>query len=166
MGSVGRYVVRTTLSAFLMILVSLTAVIWITHALRDIDVVTNQGQTVLVFLGLTGLLIPALVLVIAPLALMIATAYTLNKLNTDSEIIVMNAAGMSPWRIFYPFVVVALIVSALVGTISAYIAPKSLRELRTLITKVRADVVANIVQPGRFTSVEGQRLTFHVRERR
>ena len=165
MNAIGRYIVRTSLGAFLMILGSLTAVIWVTHALRDIDLVTNQGQTVVVFVGITLLLVPALVLVIAPLALVIAIAYTLNKLNTDSEIIVMNAAGMSPWRVLMPFMTVALIVSLMVGTISAYLAPKSLRELRTLLTRVRADLVANLLQPGRFTSLEGNRLTFHIRER-
>lgn len=166
MSSIGGYIMRTTMRAFLLVLVSLTGVIWITHVLRDIDIITNQGQTLLIFIGMTALLIPALVLVIAPLALMIATAYTLNKLNTDSEIIVMNAAGLSPWRIFRPFLAVSLIVAVLVGSISAYIAPKSLRELRLLVTKIRADLIANIIQPGRFTSFYGERLTFHIRERR
>jgi len=166
MSSIDRYIVRTCFGAFLLIVISLTAIIWITHALRDIDIVTSQGQTVLTFIGLTGLLIPALVLVIAPLALMIATAYTLNKLNTDSEIIVMNASGMSPWRIFLPFLTVGFIVAILVAAISSYIAPKCLRELRTLISKVRADVVANIIQPGRFTPLQGGLLTFHIRDRR
>ena len=115
MGSIGRYIVRSTLGAFLLILVSLTSVIWVAHVLREFDIVTSQGQTVLVFVGITLLLVPALVLVIAPLAFMVATAYTLNKLNTDSEIIVMNAAGMSPWRIFQPFLIVAIIVAVLVG---------------------------------------------------
>src|SRR3712207_4904953 len=72
MGAISRYVVRTTFGAFAMVLVSLTAIVWVTHALREIDVITNQGQTVLVFIGLTGLLIPMLVLVIAPVALVIA----------------------------------------------------------------------------------------------
>jgi lipopolysaccharide export system permease protein len=166
MGSISRYIVRTTLGAFLLVLVSLTSVIWVTHILRDIDLVTNQGQTVLIFISITVLLVPALVLIIAPLAFMLAVAYSLNKLNADSEIIVMNASGMSPWRIFLPFFCVALIVSVLVATISAYLAPKCLRELRTLITKVRADLIANIVQPGRFTPLEGGRLIFHIRERR
>jgi lipopolysaccharide export system permease protein len=166
MGSISRYVVRTTFGAFLLVLVSLTSVIWVTHILRDIDLVTNQGQTVFVFLGVTALLVPALMLIIAPLAFMLAVAYALNKLNTDSEIIVMNASGMSPWRIFLPFLMVALIVSLLVAAVSAYIAPKCLRELRTQLTKVRADLIANIVQPGRFTPLEGGRLTFHIRERR
>ena len=103
MGSISRYIFRTTLGAFLVVLVSLTAVIWVTQALRDIDIMTSQGQTILVFIGITGLIIPLLVLVIAPIALLIAVAHVLNKLSNDSEIIVMNAAGMSPWILFRAF---------------------------------------------------------------
>lgn len=90
MGSISQYIFRTTFGAFLLVLISLTAVIWVTQALRDIDLMTSQGQTILVFVGITGLIVPLLVLVIAPIALLIAAAHTLNKLSTDSEIIVMN----------------------------------------------------------------------------
>ena len=151
MGSINRYIFRTTLGAFLVVLVSLTAVIWVTQALRDIDIMTNQGQTILVFVGITGLIIPLLVLVIAPIALLIAVAHVLNKMSNDFEIIVMNAAGMSPWILFRAFVAAALVVSLLVGAISAYFAPKGLRMLRDWLTEVRANVVSSIVQPGRFT---------------
>ena len=48
---------------------------------------------------------------------------------------------------------------------SAYLAPKGLRELRNWATKVKADFVVNIVQPGRFITIE-RGLTFHIRERR
>lgn len=165
MGAIDRYIIRTSLGAFAMVLVSLTAVIWVTHALREIDLMTNQGQTILVFIGITGLLIPLLVLVIAPIALVIAVCWTLNKLNSDSEIVVMTAAGMSPWRMFRPFLAVACLVALMVGFISAYLAPKGLRELRDWANRVKADLVTNIVQPGRFTAIEGG-LTFHIRERR
>ena len=60
MGSIGRYIFRTTLGAFLVVLVSVTALMWITQALRDIDLMTNQGQSILVFVGITGLIIPLL----------------------------------------------------------------------------------------------------------
>ncbi len=164
MGSISRYIFRTTFGAFLVVLVSLTAVIWVTQALHDFDIVTNQGQTILAFVGITGLIIPLLVLVIAPIALVIAVAHVLNKLSTDSEIIVMNAAGMSPWLLFRAFMTVALVVSLLVATIGTYFAPKGLRMLRDWLTEVRADVVGNIVQPGRFTTVENN-VTIHIRER-
>jgi lipopolysaccharide export system permease protein len=165
MGSISRYIFRTTLGAFLVVLVSLTAVIWVTQALRDIDIITNQGQSILVFVGITGLIIPLLVLVIAPIALLIAVAHVLNKMSNDSEIIVMNAAGMSPWILFRAFMATAIVVSLLVGAISAYFAPKGLRMLRDWLTQVRANVVSNIVQPGRFTAIQSG-VTIHIRERR
>ncbi|HEY2134628.1 MAG TPA: LPS export ABC transporter permease LptF [Xanthobacteraceae bacterium] len=164
MGSIGWYIFRTTLGAFVLILVSLTAVIWLATALRDIDLMTSQGQTILVFIAITSLVIPQLVLVIAPIALVIAAAHVLNKLANDSELIVMNAAGMSPWRLFSSFMAVAGVVCALVVVFSAYVSPKCLRELRRLAAEIRADFVANIVQPGRFISLD-RGLTFHIRER-
>ncbi len=165
MSAFDRYILRDVLGAFLLVLVSLTAVIWLTHALREIDLMTNQGQTILVFIGITGLLIPLLVLVIAPIALVLAVSHTLNRLNTDSEIVVMSASGMSPWRAFRPFIGATLIVSLLVGFISAYLAPTGLRELRHWALKVRTDLVSNIIVPGRFTTIE-RGLTIHIRERR
>lgn len=164
MGSISRYIVRTTLGAFLVVLISLTAIIWVTQALNNFDLVTGQGQTIFVFLGITALVIPALIMVLAPIALLIAVVHVLNKLSTDSEIIVMNAAGMSPWLLFRAFTIAALVVSLLVGAISTYFAPKGLRMLRDWLTTVRADVVTNIVQPGRFNQLQ-QSVTIFFRER-
>jgi len=163
-GAIDRYIFRTAFGAFVLVLVSLTAVIWVTQALHDVDLMTNQGQTVLAFIGITSLIIPLLIMVIAPIALLVAVIYTLNKLSTDSEIIVMNAAGMSPWHLFRPFIMVAVVVSLIVAATSAYLSPKGMRDLRRLITEARANFVTTIVQPGRFTTVESG-LTFHIRER-
>jgi lipopolysaccharide export system permease protein len=164
MGSIDRYIFRTTLGAFLLVLVSLTAAIWMTQALRDIDLVTNQGQTALVFVRITSLVIPQLVLVITPFALVMAVAHVLQKLGTDSEIIVMNGAGMRPWRLLKPFLAVTLLASLLLVAISAYLAPESLRMFRRSLIEVRTDLVSNIVQPGRFIAIE-RGLAFNIRER-
>ncbi len=164
MGSIDSYIFRQTLAAFVLVLVTLTGVIWITQALRGIDIMTSQGQTVLVFVGLTGLAIPYLVLIIAPIALVIAVAYVLNKLSTDSEIIVMNAAGMRPWRLFRPFLYVAIVVSAMVLVISAYVAPDGLRRLKSWQREITADVLSNVLQTGKFVEME-RNLTLRVRER-
>jgi lipopolysaccharide export system permease protein len=119
MGSIARYIFRSTSTAFLVVLLSLTAVIWVTQALRDIDLMTSRGQSIAVFLGITSLLLPMLMMIIAPIALFIAVAYTLNKLSSDSEVIVLNASGMSPWQLFRVFLPVALLVSVLVGSFGA-----------------------------------------------
>ena len=164
MGSIDRYIFRTTLASFALVLVSLTGVIWITQALRGIDLMTSQGQTIITFLGITSLVIPALVLVIAPIALMIAISHTLNKLATDSEIIVMNAAGFSPFRLFRPFFFATCVVALLVIFIAAYLAPDGLRRIKQWDAEITADVLTNILQPGRFAQLD-QNLTIRIRER-
>jgi lipopolysaccharide export system permease protein len=164
MGSIDRYIFRTTLASFALVLVSLTGVIWITQALRGIDLMTSQGQTILTFLGITGLVIPSLLGVIAPIALMIAVSHTLNKLATDSEIIVMNAAGMSPIRLFVPFAYATCVVAVLVTLLASYIAPDGLRRIKQWDAEITADVLTNILQPGRFAQLD-QNLTIRIGER-
>jgi lipopolysaccharide export system permease protein len=164
MGSIDRYIFRTTLASFALVLVSLTGVIWITQALRGIDLMTSQGQTIVTFLGITGLVIPALVLIISPIALMIAISHTLNKLATDSEIIVMNAAGLSPFRLFRPFLYVTLVVAIMVAFIASFLAPDGMRRIKQWDAEITADVLTNVLQPGRFAQLDPN-LTVRIRER-
>ena len=164
MGSIDKYIFRTTLASFALVLASLTGVIWITQALRGIDLMTSQGQTIITFLGITSLVIPALVLIIAPIALMIAISHTLNKLATNSEIIVMNAAGFSPFRLFRPFFYATCVVAAGVAFIGAYLAPDGMRRIKQWDAEITADILTNILQPGRFAQLD-QNLTIRIRER-
>jgi lipopolysaccharide export system permease protein len=159
-----RYIFRICAGAFLAGLVGLTGVIWVTQALRELDLVTAKGQTLVVFLIVTGLSLPTLITVIAPVALFIAVIYALNKLNGDSELIVMSAAGMSPRRLMRPFLTLALMVAAGCGFLTIYVMPSSFQELRDLVTRIRADFVANIVREGQFTQLDNG-ITFHFRER-
>jgi lipopolysaccharide export system permease protein len=159
-----RYILRTLVGSFLSALIGLTAVIWITQALRELDLLTAKGQTVVMFFLVTAMSLPALITVVAPVALFAAVIYTLNKLNSDSELIVMSAAGMRPVRLLKPFLFMTVSVCVLVGYLTIHLMPSSFRDLRDLVTKIRADFVANIVKEGMFTSLESG-VTFHYRER-
>ena len=163
-GLLDRYILKIAAGAAVILLVGLTSVIWVTQALREVDLITGKGQTILIFFTVTLLSLPALIAGIAPVALFMATLYTLNKLNSDSELIVMNAAGVAPRRLTRPFIVLTLITSALVGWMSLGVMPAGFRALRDLITLIRADFVANVVKEGQFVSLDSG-VTFHYREK-
>src|SRR5260370_17292711 len=127
--------------------------------------ITDEGQTSVVFLRITSVLGAILVLVIAAIAIVIAICYALTKLNGDSELVVMNAAGISPRRTFRPVFASCIVVAIFVAYISAFLAPWLQRKMAAEIAKVRTDVGSNIVRPGAFTSVD-RGLIFHIRERR
>lgn len=164
MGRLDRYIFSTAVVAFVGVVVVLAGMIWATQALRRLDLVTSQGQTILSFLAITSLTMPTLVMVIAPAALFISTTYTLLKLNGDSEIVVMAAAGMSHWRLLRPLALLALLVSLFCAALAIDVVPASLSAFREQVSQVRADVVSFVAQPGRFVNLS-QGLVFHVRER-
>jgi len=159
-----RYVFRQVANAFVIILVTLTTIVWLATALKQLDLIISQGQGFVLFLKMTVLSLPGLMALIAPNAMLMASLYTLDRMNGDSELIVMTAAGAPVWRIGAPFVVLASMVCVVILICNLWVMPASMRALRALITQVRTDVISQVLQPGRFSSTEPG-LTFHIRDR-
>lgn len=159
-----RYIFRRAAGAFLLTLIALAGVVWVTQALRQMNIITAKGAALLVFFKITALALPFLVVVIAPFALLIACIQTLNALNAESELVVLNASGASRSVVLRPLLVLAGLVAAAMLFLSTTGSPMALRVLREELTKVNVDLVSNIVQPGRFVALEGG-LTFHIRNR-
>jgi lipopolysaccharide export system permease protein len=102
--------------------------------------------------------------IIAPFSLLIAAIHTLNRLNGDSELIVMTASGATVWRAARPLLFLAILVTIGVAFVNHVAMPWSLQLLRQYIVQVRTDILTQVIQPGQFSSPEGG-LTFHIRER-
>ena len=159
-----RYVFRQTAGALLLILLSLTGVVWIAVALRQLELMTTQGQDVLRFLAMTTLAIPSMMALIAPIALLIASIHVLNRLSGDSELIVMTAGGMPAWSLLKPLALLALLTALGVSAVNHLAGPWAQRKLKELAMQVRTDLMAQVIQPWRFTSPEAK-LTVHIRDR-
>jgi len=159
-----RYVFRQAAGATLLILFSLCGVVWIALALKQLKLVTSKGQDTLTLLTMTTLAVPNLMALIAPIALLIATIHTLNRLNGDSELIVLTASGATIWRVARPLIFLALLLSLAVSFVNHYAMPWSLRMLRVKITEVRSDLLSQVLLPGRFSSPESG-VTIHIRDK-
>ena len=159
-----RYMFRQVTNVFLVMLLTLTAIVWLATALKQLDLITSQGQGLTLFFQMTMLSLPSLITLIAPNAVLMAALYTLDRMNGDSEIIVMTAAGAPVWRIGSALVALAAMVSVVILLVNVYLNPACMRALRDLITQVRADLISQVLQPGRFSSPE-RGLTFHIRDR-
>jgi lipopolysaccharide export system permease protein len=159
-----RYMFRNAAYATFVTGLALTAMIWLTQAVRQLDLVTGKGQAIWLFLWATILALPKLIIIIMPIALFLGMLHTLNRLNADSELVVMNAASMSPAKVARPFVFLALIVFLLGAFLTLYVLPNSLRELRDVVALVRTDVITRLLEPGRFIELD-KGVTFHYREK-
>lgn len=164
MGALERYILRSAASAFVASLLAVTAVVWLSQTLRKFDIITSSGQSIGTFLLVTLLGVPSFALLVAPIALFGAVVFVLNRLNNDSELAAISAAGFKPWQLLRPFLFMAVIVSVAVGALSLSAIPETLRVARELLTKIRTDVVVNILREGEFTQLDTD-LTIHIRRR-
>jgi lipopolysaccharide export system permease protein len=162
--SLSRYLFLQTLAPFLVASFVLTGIIWLTQALRMLDVLITQGQTLLTFFQLTALALPSTLIVVLPVSLFCAVLYALHKLIGDSEIVVMFSAGISRARLALPIVALSVLTSLLILSFSIYVAPSGMRELRSRLYEIRGDVATAMIREGTFSN-PAPGLTVYVRER-
>jgi lipopolysaccharide export system permease protein len=159
-----RYIFRRILGGFLLSLIALSLMVWLATALKQFNLVTEKGQSLTLFLSVTLLLLPALVIVICPVALLIAVIYTLNSLNNDSELVVINASGASQVWLLRPVLAMGLLVTALIALATLYFSPLALRTWDDIVTDMRSTILSNVLHAGSFMTI-ADGLTFHIRAR-
>lgn len=158
-----RYIVGRILGPLLLIAISLTALVWLAQSLRFLDFIVNRGLDTAMFLYLSSLLIPSLLVIVLPIALFISVTIAYNKLVTESELVVMISSGISKLKLIFPAVFMSLWVCALGYAITMYILPSSYREFKDLQAFIRDNYVSVLLQEGVFNSPT-KNLTVYIRE--
>jgi lipopolysaccharide export system permease protein len=158
------YIFRQVLLALVAATGGLTALIWLTQSLRFIDLVVNRGLSLLVFMHLTGLLIPSFVVVILPITTYVVIQFTYQRMATDRELTVMRAAGLSNWALARPALAVALIATLAGYGLSLWGVPASLAAFKQYQWEIRNRLAAFLLQDGVFTPLS-DKLTVYIRSR-
>src|SRR5262247_3910734 len=97
-------------------------------------VITKNVPFVLV-LSLLGFMLPAFLTLTLPMALLVAVLLVCGRLAGDLEITALKASGVSPLRLFRPFVVAALVVTAVIAWLTLFVNPWSIAAFQRQLFK-------------------------------
>ena len=145
-----RYIFRQALWPLLISLAGLSVLALLTQSLSTLELVVKNRQSAGTFFWITVLALPQLISIILPLAVMLASLYALNRLNSDSELIVARATGISPWNIATPILRLAALAAIVHLVTNLFLQPASYREMRQSLLDVRTDIASKMVSPGEF----------------
>ncbi|RUV16316.1 MULTISPECIES: LPS export ABC transporter permease LptF [unclassified Mesorhizobium] len=151
---VERYIMRRAFVVFMAALVWTLAIVWTTQVLAKIDLVTDSGQSALTFFEVAALILPSIIPIVVPFALVVAVAQTLSVMNSDSELAVVNAAGASRWTIVRPIMLLALAAAVFSFAVDNGIDPYARQKNRALVASSRADLLSLIIQEGTFRKID------------
>src|SRR3984957_993988 len=161
MGALDRYILRQCLSLMLLVTGALTAAVWLAQSLRLVDLIVNRGLSAEVFLYLATLIMPRFFYVVLPIGAFIAVLFVFNRLINESELVVMRAAGLGPFALAKPVLVLSVISFVILMALSAYFLPAANREFKDLQFEIRNRFVSSLLQEGSFTTVS-DKLTIYI----
>lgn len=149
-----RYIMRRAFTVFLGALVWTLAIVWTTQVLARINLVTDSGQSALTFFQVATLILPSIIPIVVPFALVVAVAQTLSTMNADSELAVISAAGGSRWIVARPILLLALAASVFSFAVDNGLDPYARQRNRQLVAEANADLLSLVIQEGTFQKVE------------
>ena len=163
MSRLSFYVLKQLIGPVALFAFLMTCVIWLTQSLHFLDLVINRGQSAPTFLYLSMLALPSILVLILPIAFFFGVLYALSRLNSDSELVVMAAAGFSRAQLAVPMFVAAATVMALTYLCGLYLMPAGQRAMADKVVDINADIGAAMLNEGAFnTPAKG--LTVFIRE--
>ena len=163
MGKFDRYLLSQFLVMFGFFSLVLVLVYWINRAVRLFDQLIASGQSAMVVVEFTLLTLPGVVLIMMPLSAFAGVVYVTNRLQSESELVVMQAVGYSPWRLARPVLIFGLLVGALTSVLTHFLVPASLAELSKKRVEIADDVTAGLLTEGVFLH-PAPGITFYIGE--
>ncbi len=154
MKKLNRYIAKQIFIGFLIVTFSLLAIVWLTQSLNFVEMVTNKGLPVFLFVEMTSLLMPRIFVILAPIALFVSVLFVYNRMISDRELMVMKAAGISPWSCAKAAMLIGFLLSVFNLYINNVVIPKAEQEFARLEWQVKNDMSHLMFKEGEFTTVQ------------
>ena len=145
-----RYIIANLLTSFGFFALVLVMVYWINRAVALFDQLIANGHSALVFLEFTTLSLPNVIRLVLPMAGFAAVVWTTNRLQSDSELVVVQSTGFAPSRLARPVVMFGLVLSGLLLVLSHFLVPASRAELNERQAEISKDLTARFLREGVF----------------
>ncbi|MEM1361963.1 MAG: LPS export ABC transporter permease LptF [Pseudomonadota bacterium] len=163
MGRFDRYILNRVLLSFGFFSLVLVGVYWLNRAVVLLDRYLNQGQGGSLVLEITLISLPSVIQIVMPVAAYVAVIYATNRLNADSEMVVMRAAGLSAFRLARPYLVFGILTALMLSILAHAVVPFSMVRYNDIRTKLAEAISSRLIEPGNFQEPVAQ-VTVYVRD--
>ena len=147
-----RYILSQLFGPFVFFLVIFCGILWLNQAVKIIDLVVGNGQSGMVFLEISALLVPPVLKGVTALSGFAAAVYVTNRLFSESELVIMMSAGCGPFRLAVPYLVFGVLCFLLLSLMAHSLTPLASNKFSQRQFEIRQEFLAQIVKEGEFIS--------------
>src|SRR5258705_267025 len=147
-----RYVYREMLPVFALA-TGLFTFLHVMDRLNDFMNMAANGAPLPLVLRVWGLLLLSFLSPTLPMGLLLAVVITAGRLTSDLEVVAFGALGVSPLRVFRPFLAASLVVAMMVGALTMWINPWGSSAFFRYLRDLRQHAAFPLIQERTFTRV-------------
>jgi lipopolysaccharide export system permease protein len=149
-GRFDRYLLAQLLALFGFFSLVLVGVYWINRAVALFDQLIGDGQSALVFLEFSLLTLPNVIRLVLPISAFAATVYVINRLASESELVVVQATGFSVFRLARPILIFGVLVAMMLMILTHVLVPASRSALALRTAEITENITARFLNEGQF----------------
>ena len=154
------YIAKQIFVGFLLVTFSLMSILWLTQSLRFIEMITNKGLPLILFIKMTSCLMPRLFSILSPISLFVAVLFVYNRMLSDRELVVIKSAGISPWQSAKPALFLGILASVFAVYVNNAAIPAAEKKFRDLEWQIKNDVSHLMFREGEFTTLDNNLTIF------
>ena len=158
-----RYMLKSLAVAMMFITITVSSAVWLTQSIHFLQLAVGGGAPFYVFLELVGLSLPNFVSIVLPIAQLSIVLFIYNKLISESELVVMRAAGIHPWGLAQPALLLGVAMALLVFVMNGWIGPVANRTMKKVRSDAQSEYTNILLRDGVFNTIGT--LTIFVRDR-
>ena len=146
---------------FLLVLFTISIIIWVLQAVNFLDFVTEDGHGFLVYFNYTILSLPKIVGRIYPFAIFLSFTYILLKYENKNELVIFWNFGVKKIKFVNFFIKLSFLFVLISLFINAFISPYTQDKARSYIRSSDLDFFTSILKPKTFVdTIEGLTIYF------
>lgn len=141
----------------------LVMIYWVNRAVILFDQLIANGHSAIIFLEFSALTLPNVIRLVLPIAGFAAAVFCANRMASDSEMVVVQSTGFSPYRLARPVLVFGILVGLMVSVLTHVLVPASLVQLDKRTVEIENNSTARFLREGVFLH-PADGITFYIKD--
>jgi|TARA_B110000090_G_C13354170_1_gene436038 lipopolysaccharide export system permease protein len=141
---------KDTFKIFIIIIFSVGSIVWVIKAVGFLDIVSEDGHGLLVYLWYTILNFPKIISRILPFIFIIALFYKITEYEKKNELLIFWINGISKIKFIQMVIVYSFVITFIQILLSGYISPLGQDKARSFIRNSSSDFFPSLIKEGKF----------------
>ena len=145
-----NYFSSEILKSFIIILFAFTAIAWTVRAVNFVDLIVDDGHSLITYLLFCVLNITSIATKFIPLSFLIALIISIIKFQRQNEMIILWTSGVNKLKVVNLFILISMIITFLQLIFATYITPTTLFKSRDIIRSSAYSSLDNVIRSNNF----------------